>query len=936
MNNQVVFWNCCGGIKSKIDYIRHFLTSSKPSILFISESEVSIADKDVIKITDYDLVLSNTLGPNSKSRLACYILSSLNYNQVDIGDKLDIIALDVQGSRIVGVYRPFKLAKDCKRSSFFHSIIKTLENLSKTDKMLVIGGDFNVDLFKKSSNLNDLQNWAINNGLIQLVQNYTWRRLVSGNIQTSAIDHLYTNDLNLKLTLVTSVSDHDFLVVSKELRPSERHKTVLRDWRKYSKEQAVKELNKELDQLSINSTENLLYKDLIMIMTKILDRLAPQRVIRYKSCDIVSLKLEKLKKRRDRLFKKFRKTGSTDEDLLAEIKTLNKDIRKCVHQESVRLFQSKAKSPDPKIFWQAVNASLGKIDRSQISLNIDGIAVSDFKKLADAFANFFSDKVKQYSLLPSEKISLPCPQKPLVFSSQEIAKAAKEMKNKKSFGIDKIPQCMLKDVHQYVPGCLVNTFNDFARSGIPDELKVARVLPLHKKGSKTDITNYRPISNLSPFSKLYERCLLSRLTKELPVADGLNQHGFKKHHSTETALLTLQSYMADALDKKLPTLVYSVDLSAAFDLLLPDKFYNLFKDKLSEGMLYCLMDFLQDRKFCVEQGNQISKVMPLDRGCVQGSVLGPRLFSLYVGALENELAKTYQDIKVVSFADDTYVLVQSDTWTNLRSKTEEVLNFHVTYLRSLGMTVNESKTEMMIVGSNPLAPSQVTINGKTCDITTSMRALGITFDSNLKWDIHAEDMINRGKGLISVFRHLRKYLTEEQFLKTVTCNFYSSVYYAASVWLPNCKSIQSTKLTSLHFRLLRTACKDYWTKLSRKDLTNRCQRATPAEWSKYTTASVAIKVIKNKQPTRLHEILMSTYYSERRNAGKGLFYDSSKTVPGRQSIQNRLKHIAQIKEPWNESGPEKFSKDKLRVMLKSTYFLHKATFQAVSVRDCPI
>jgi len=265
-----------------------------------------------------------------------------------------------------------------------------------------------------------------------------------------------------------------------------------------------------------------------------------------------------------------------------------------------------------------------------------------------------------------------------------------------------------------------------------------------------------------------------------------------------------------------------VDLSAAFDLLLPDKFYNLFKDKLSEGMLYCLMDFLQDRKFCVEQGNQNSKVLPIDRGCVQGSVLGPRLFSLYVGALESELAKTYQDIKVVSFADDTYVMVQSDTWTSLKSKTEEVLNYHVTYLRSLGMTVNESKTEMMIVGSNSLAPSQVTIKRKNCDIKTSMKALGITLDSNLKWDIHAEDMINRGNGLISVFRHFRKYLTEEQFLKTVTCNFYSSVYNVASVWLPNCKSIQNTKLTSLHFRLLRTACKDYWTKLSRKDLTNRC------------------------------------------------------------------------------------------------------------------
>jgi len=485
MEKQIVFWNCCGGIKSKIDYIKNFLASNKPSILFISESEVAINDKDFIKVKDYDLLLSNTIGKNSKARLACYILNSLNCNQVQIEDRLDIIALDVQGTRIIGVYRPFKLTGDHNRLSFFHSIIKNLNMLSKTDKMLVVGGDFNVDLFKRSSNLNDLLNWAINNGFIQLVRDFTWRRLVSGNVQTSAIDHVYTNDLNLKLTLIPSVSDHDFLVVSKELVPLERHKTVLRDWRKYSKELAVEELNKEFDQLSITSSENLSYKDMVTVMSRILDKLAPNRVIRYKNCDIVSLKLEKLKKRRDRLFKKYRKTGSTDKDLLTKIKALNKDIKKCVFHESVRVFQSKAKSPDPKIFWQAVNSSLGKTDRSQISLKMAGSIITDCQVLADAFANFFSDKVKQYSHLPSEKISLPFPNKPLVFNSQEIEKAVKEMKRKKSFGVDKIPQCMLKDVHQYIPGCLVNTFNEFAKKGMPEDLKVARVLPLHKKGSKT-------------------------------------------------------------------------------------------------------------------------------------------------------------------------------------------------------------------------------------------------------------------------------------------------------------------------------------------------------------------------------------------------------------------------------------------------------------------
>ena len=100
-------------------------------------------------------------------------------------------------------------------------------------------------------------------------------------------------------------------------------------------------------------------------------------------------------------------------------------------------------------------------------------------------------------------------------------------------------------------------------------------------------------------------------------------------------------------------------------------------------------------------------------------------------------------------------------------------------------------------------------------------------------------------------------------------------------------------------------------------------KATPLEWFKYTTASVAIKTIREKAPKRLHQILQRTYYSERRNVGRGLFYDASKTKQGQQSLQNRLQHIAQICEPWNESGP-KLTNDKLRTMLKSTYFIYKA------------
>ena len=163
------------------------------------------------------------------------------------------------------------------------------------------------------------------------------------------------------------------------------------------------------------------------------------------------------------------------------------------------------------------------------------------------------------------------------------------------------------------------------------------------------------------------------------------------------------------------------------------------------------MDFLQERKFCVEQGDKVSETKLLDGGCVLGSVLGPRLFSLYVGGLEDHLLSLFPDIKIVSFADDTYVTVQTEAWENLKKKTEEVINQHVNYLRVLGMTVNEDKTEMIVVSNNPQdnIPDHININNKLCAIKKSMKALGIIIDGKLKWDEQEESAISKGRTVVA-------------------------------------------------------------------------------------------------------------------------------------------------------------------------------------------
>jgi len=311
-------------------------------------------------------------------------------------------------------------------------------------------------------------------------------------------------------------------------------------------------------------------------------------------------------------------------------------------------------------------------------------------------------------------------------------------------------------------------------------------------------------------------------------------------------------------------------------------------------------------------GKDKSPTVGLDRGCVQGSILGPKLFSLYLFELEKHLI----NCSVVSYADDTYVIIEGDNKDDTLTNLKNSLNSHITFLKSVGMVVNEAKTEIMWIGNNMHAEN-VEINGKTLTFKTSMKALGIIFESNLSWSLQAESVIKKGARLVSNFKFLRKYLTEAQFLKAVSAHFYGTVFYACSVWYDNIKACYKNKLRSLHFRLLRSACHDYYQQYSKDYLSKRCRRATPDEWVRYNTASIVLKIIRDKNPNRLHSLLRSSYFEEPRKIGYGKFFDKSSTKIGKQAINCRLEHIRLIDWPWSTDN---LSNDSIRILLKKTFF----------------
>src|SRR5215475_9962109 len=200
-------------------------------------------------------------------------------------------------------------------------------------------------------------------------------------------------------------------------------------------------------------------------------------------------------------------------------------------------------------------------------------------------------------------------------------------------------------------------------STFPTIFKHAKVTPLLKKFNlpPDNLGNFRPISNLNFLSKLLERLILKRLLLHLNsfTSIPLFQSGFRKSHSTETALLRITNDLLLSMEKKQVSSLILLDLSAAFDTV--DHHILLSRLSLNFGVtssaLSLLTSYLSDRSQSVHIGANSSPSSKLLTGVPQGSVLGPLLFTLYTTPLSYLLNNS--GVSFHMYADGTQLYYSS-------------------------------------------------------------------------------------------------------------------------------------------------------------------------------------------------------------------------------------------------------------------------------------
>ena len=640
--------------------------------------------------------------------------------------------------------------------------------------------------------------------------------------------------------------------------------------------------------------------------------------------------LKKSIKKKNSLYIRTKRSPTSENNQL--YKTYKTNLNKLLRIEERKYYADLLESnkSNLKKLWIIIKDVINKKKSSTIpkSFRIGNDIVTDRKRISEKFNKFFTnigkDLAKKIPRVQRDPLSyLTSEYQESIFLEPvietEVERIITTLKNA-SPGFDGIHSKIIKSTYKCYIKPLTHVLNlSLSQGFFPNQMKIARVVPLHKNGDHSNVSNYRPVSILPLFSKIMERLMYDRLVSFINKHNILYkfQFGFRNKHSTNMALIVLIDKIVSAIDKGEVVIGIFLDLKKAFDTVN----HNILLQKLHKlgirGVAHkWLSDYLCNRQQFVSFDGVDSKYEKIICGVPQGSILGPLLFLLYV----NDMANVSDLLVPIVFADDTNIFLSGKNV----NETINIFNIElcnvIEWLSANQLSLNIAKTHYMVFKSSMRKIEQnanLTINNHLLEKVTQTKFIGVTLDSSVNWTNHIQTIRNKVSRGLGIIIKAKKVFNLPTLITLYNSFIFPHLIYCIEVW-GNAPDIYLTSLLNLQKKVVRIMRSAHY--LSESAPIFRYLNLLPLKYIyKQRISLFMFKFIKNMLPNVMNEIFIRNSDLNRRNTRQ----DSKLHIPLCRTtlFQNTMRY--QGAKEWNSVSDEIdyfCSEQTFKKRLKKYYF----------------
>jgi hypothetical protein len=679
-------------------------------------------------------------------------------------------------------------------SAEFAEVLKYFES---SQSEVIISGDYNINLLKVNENdhINNFFNVVTSHSYFPALTLPTRLSQRSATL----IDNFYCRLSDATINSVSGIlikkfSDHQpYFMCMEGISNKTKKPAYIRI--SCHKPTAVHDFISDLENENIcnilnndsNADPNTNYNILDKVLLKLYDKHFPIKLKKhhkhkYKCNKWITSGIIKSIKKRDKMYKCLKMTNQDSPEFnirKQELANTNRILKQCIRSAKASYFSTqfnKHKS-DMKNTWKTISDLLNKnkkIKNFPEYFKYNGINIRDKLEIANMFNNFFvnigpklAQEIPQTSNRNHSQYLTSNVNNILRFTQLEVSDTLKiidKLKSKTSSGYDNISTCFLKQIKHVIVKPLTMIINQSLKTGIfPDKLKIAKVIPLFKKGDDMACNNYRPISLLPSISKVFEKAIFIQTYAYFQNNNLFIpcQYGFRTFHSTEYAAIDLIENVIDDIERNCNPLSIFLDLSKAFDTLNHEILYDkLIYYGIRSEELELFKSYLTNRYQYVKYNDTKSELLPISTGVPQGSILGPLLFIIYI----NDMPNASNAFRFTMYADDTTLLTRLNT--NMLNNTNHI-NAEIVRItdwlsvNKLSLNVSKSKYMFFDTKRRVLTNPQIFIQNTELERVNQFDFLGIIIDDDLSWKGHIAKVNNKIRCITGVLNRLKHFISTD-------------------------------------------------------------------------------------------------------------------------------------------------------------------------------